>query len=279
MTNFDDIPDYGAIFDLSGKTAVVTGACGILGRHFCAALAAHGANIAVVDLDREQVDDFAAHLTNRFPGTASGHVCDVADPAAVQAMTDAVADHHGGIDILHNNAVTKGSSLEALFAPPEEYAPETWRELMAVNLDGIFFVLKTVGAAMKAGGRGGSIIQTSSIYGLMGPDNRIYEGSEYLGRQINNPPPYAASKSAIIGLTRYFAAHWGPNNIRVNAIAPGGVESGQNERFQQQYGARVPMGRMGRAAEVVGVLVWLASDASSYVTGQVIAVDGGLSAW
>src|SRR5690606_27565640 len=132
---------------------------------------------------------------------------------------------------------------------------------------------------MVSQGRGGSIIQTSSIYGLLASDKRIYEGSRYLGRQISNPPVYSASKAAVRGLTRYLAAYWADQGIRVNTLVPGGVESGQNDAFKWRYSERVPLGRMARAEEMVGALVYLASDASSYVTGQEIVVDGGLSAW
>jgi NAD(P)-dependent dehydrogenase (short-subunit alcohol dehydrogenase family) len=273
------LPDYAGLFDLSGKSAIVTGAGGILGRHFSAALAAHGAALALVDIDGAGVETLAKELRDRHANTMIAIQCDLADPDAVETMTRTAAESLGGIDIVHNNAATKGDSLEAMFAPAESYAPETWRQHMAVNLDGAFHVMKSAGALMLEQDRGGSIVSTASIYGLLGADDRIYEGSNYMGMQINTPPSYAAAKAGLIGLTRYFAARWGPAGIRVNAIAPGGVESGQNDVFTQRYGARVPMGRMARSEEVVGALVWLASDAASYVTGQVISVDGGLTAW
>ena len=117
------------------------------------------------------------------------------------------------------------------------------------------------------------------MYGVVAPDQRIYEGSEYMGVEINTPAVYATSKAAVIGLTKYLATYWAKDNIRVNAITPGGVESGQNEQFQSLYSKRVPLGRMGQASEMVAALVYLASDASSYVTGQNLIVDGGLTAW
>lgn len=279
MPDLDALPDYTGLFDLTGKTAIVTGAGGILGKHFSAALAAHGAALALVDIDGDAVDALAAELQAKHPAQMLAIPCDLADPTAVEGMIQAAAKALGGIDIVHNNAATKGDSLEAMFAPAESYAPETWRQHMAVNLDGAFHVMKSAGALMLNQGRGGSIISTASVYGLLGADDRIYEGSNYMGMQINTPPSYAAAKAGLIGLTRYFAARWGSDGIRVNAIAPGGVESGQNDVFAQRYGARVPMGRMARADEIVGAVVWLASDAASYVTGQVISVDGGLTAW
>jgi NAD(P)-dependent dehydrogenase (short-subunit alcohol dehydrogenase family) len=150
---------------------------------------------------------------------------------------------------------------------------------MSVNIDGMFLMAQAVGRQMLAQGRGGSVIQTSSIYGLVGPDERIYEGSNYLGGPINTPAVYSASKAAVIGLTRWLATRWAKAGIRVNCLVPGGVSSGQNSVFSELYSSRVPLGRMAEAGEIVPALIYLASDASSYVTGQVLAVDGGWTAW
>jgi NAD(P)-dependent dehydrogenase (short-subunit alcohol dehydrogenase family) len=127
--------------------------------------------------------------------------------------------------------------------------------------------------------RGGSIIQTASIYGLLGPDPRIYQGSSYMGRAINTPVVYSASKAAVIGLTKHLATYWADKNIRVNCLTPGGVESGQNDSFKEKYSNRVPLGRMAQPEEMVGALLYLASNASSYMTGQNIIIDGGWSTW
>ena len=185
----------------------------------------------------------------------------------------------GAIHVLHNNAASKSADLDAFFASTEEYSLSEWRKIMAVNVDGLFLVAQAVGRQMQKQGTGGSIIQTSSIYGLVSSDKRIYEGSFYLGRQISNPAVYSTSKAAVVGLTRYLAANWGDARIRVNALVPAGVESGQNDTFKARYSARVPLGRMAQGDEMVGALVYLASDASSYVTGHCLVVDGGLSAW
>ena len=150
---------------------------------------------------------------------------------------------------------------------------------MAVNLDGMFLIAQAVGKQMVYQDKGGSIIQTSSIYGIVAPDHRVYEGSVYLERKINTPAVYTASKAAVIGLTKYLATYWAEKGIRVNTLTPGGTQSGQNEEFQQKYSQRVPMNRMGDAKEMVGALLYLASDASTYVTGQNIIVDGGLTSW
>jgi NAD(P)-dependent dehydrogenase (short-subunit alcohol dehydrogenase family) len=269
---------YRASFDLGGRVAMVTGAAGILGRGFCAALADHGAAIAVVDVDRDAVDEVAASLTATFDVPALGVVCDVSDAAQVEAAVGHVEDHLGPIDVLHNNAASKSGSLEGFFAPLATTTLETWREVMAVNLDGMFLVARAVGTRMLERRRG-SIVQTASIYGVVAPDQRIYEGSSYLGMQISSPVVYSASKAGVVGLTRHLAAEWGAAGVRVNTLVPGGVRSGQNDTFLARYSARVPLGRMAEAEEMTGPLVFLASDASSYVTGQTLIVDGGLSIW
>lgn len=270
---------YRGLFDLAGKAAVVTGGAGILGRHFCAGLAESGANVAVVDLQEDKALELAQAFSERYKVHVIGIGCDVSDPESVQAMVARVVSEYGEINVLHNNAAGKSDDLDAFFAPFEEYSLDQWRKIMAVNLDGMFLVAQAVGKQMVAQGKGGSIIQTASIYGLMAPDHRIYGGSFYLGRQINTPVVYTASKAGVIGLTKHLATYWADKAIRVNTLTPGGTESGQNDEFKRRYSARVPMNRMAAAREMVGALLYLASDASSYVTGQNIVVDGGLDAW
>lgn len=273
------IKKYSDMFNLKGKTAVVTGGIGILGKKFCSGLAEFGTNVAVVDLDEKLANDFAYDLSQLYGIKAVGIGCDVSSPESVKSMTKRIIDEFGEINILHNNAASKTSNLHAFFAPFEDYTVEEWRKIMDVNIDGMFLVSQAIGKQMVNQGKGGSIIQTSSIYGIMGPDNRIYKGSCYMGVNINTPAAYAVSKSAVIGLTKYLATYWAEKGIRVNTLTPGGVESGQNDIFIKNYSARIPLARMAHADELVGALIYLASDASSYVTGQNIIVDGGLSAW
>lgn len=265
-------------FSLAGKVALVTGGAGILGRVCATGLAEHGASIALIDLDPKAAEAAAASIAAATGAKAIGIACDITREEALKAAIAEIEIALGPIDILHNNAATKGRDLAAFFAPADAYGLETWREVMAVNIDAMFLLAREVGRGMIERRRG-SIIQMASIYGVVGPDNRIYEGSHYLGRPINTPPVYSASKAAVIGLTRHLATLWGEHSVRVNAITPGGVESGQNDVFSRNYSKRVPLGRMARAEEMVGALVFLASDASSYVTGQNIIVDGGLTAW
>lgn len=243
-------------------------------------LAEHGARVAVLDLDSASADSTASAVAADLPSAELLSVsCDVSDPGSVKQAVDRIVAKFGGIDVLHNNAATKSADLARFFDTFEDYTLSTWREVMSVNIDGMFLMAQAVGRQMLQQGRGGSIVQTASIYGIVGPDQRIYEGSQYLGRTINTPAVYSASKAAVLGLTRYLAAYWGDKGIRVNALTPGGVESGQNEVFSRRYAARVPLGRMARADEMQSALLFLASNASSYVTGQNIVVDGGLSCW
>lgn len=266
-------------FSLQNKNAIVTGGAGILGNKFCHGLAEYGAKVAVVDIREREAIELAKELEQVHGVEAMGVDCDVADPDSVKSMTSRIIDQFGTVDILLNNAASKSDDLSSFFAPFEDYSLKEWKNIMSTNIDGMFLVAQAVGKEMLSSGRGGSIIQTSSIYGLVAPDSSIYEGSEYLGTQINTPAVYAASKAAVIGLSRYLAAYWAEQNVRVNTLIPGGVESGQNKVFVDQYSRRVPMKRMGTPDEFVGAVLFLASDASSYVTGQEFVVDGGLVVW
>lgn len=261
--------------DLTGKVVIVTGGAGILGTHFCRGYANAGARVVVLDLSEEAARQVAKEL-----GTESiGIGCNIADPDDVKKAIDECVSVMGRIDILLNNAGSKSRDVRAFFAPFEEYSLEIWRDVMSVNIDGMFLMSQAVGIQMLKQDDGGVILNISSIYGLVGPDERIYEGSEYLGGAINTPAVYSASKAAVIGLTKWMSTYWAKNNIRVNCLVPGGVSSGQNGPFQEKYSNRVPMGRMAEAEEMVGPALFLSSPTSSYVTGQVLAVDGGWTAW
>lgn len=267
-------------FDLTGRTAVVTGGGGILGTGFCKVLAAYGARVAVMDVNLRAAEEAVQTIRRVNPSAElAAYACNVADPEQVQQTVADIVQRFGGIDILHNNAATKTGDLQKFFEPFETYELSTWREIMSVNIDGMFLMAQAVGKQMVAQGRGGSIIQTASIYGVVAPDQRIYEGSQYMGRAINTPAVYSTSKAAVIGLTQYLASYWGEHGIRVNTLTPGGVESGQNDVFSKRYSARVPLGRMAQAGEMESALLFLASDASSYVTGHNLIVDGGLTSW
>jgi NAD(P)-dependent dehydrogenase (short-subunit alcohol dehydrogenase family) len=269
-------------FSLAGSGAILTGAAGILGRVFAAALVRSGADVLLVDRDRAALEAQAQALAPQSAGGARVAVlaADLADRAGDRRIVEAAADAFGRpADALVNNAATKGADLAAFFAPDAAFPVELWREVMAVNLEAPFYLSLAFAAPLLAAGQGGAVVNIASIYGHMAPDQRIYEGSEYLGHQIRSPAAYSASKAGVIGLTRHLASLWGARGLRVNSLAPGGVGSGQNGVFAQNYARRVPMGRMAEADDMTGALVFLLSPAARYVTGQNWLVDGGLSAW
>lgn len=264
------------LFSLSGKTALVAGASGILGPYFCKALAGAGADLILLDMNAPT--DLADSIRDEYGVKTHAVAFDLTQHNKIPSLIDTLESEFSQIDILHCNAATKGNDLEAFFEEDENYDPAFWRKIMTLNLDSAFFLASAVGQKMAAR-EAGSIIITGSIYGLMGPDQRIYEGSEYLGRQIRSPAVYSASKAGLVGVTKHMAALLGPKNVRVNMLVPGGVGSGQNKTFEDKYSNRIPMGRMAKPEDMVGALVFLASDSASYVTGQFISVDGGLGCW
>lgn len=270
------------MFSLKGKNILLTGALGILGKVFTESYILNGANVFITDLNQDHIDSFVKELKQKYREQKfeiRGMACDLSKEDQIVSLINKFENDFGSIHVLHNNAASKSSDLNKFFEPFENYSLETWREVMSVNVDGMFLMAKHVGKHMIKNKIKGSIIQTSSIYGVVAPDQRIYEGSSYMNRPINTPAVYSASKAAVIGLTQYLSAYWGAAGIRVNTLTPGGMESGQNNTFKENYSRRVPLNRMGNPSELTGALIYLASDASSYVTGQNIVVDGGLSVW
>lgn len=251
---------------------VLTGGGGIIGRAMTAALTAEGHTVAVVDRDLALASDAA----DRFgQGRAHAFATDISRRDQLDELHATITADLGPVETLICNAATKS---ENFFAPYEEFPVEDWNEVMATNLTGPMLCAQVFGPQMAEAGHG-SIINVLSIYGIVAPDQRIYEGSEYEGVAINTPAVYSASKAGLWGLTKYLASYWGANGVRVNAITPGGVFSGQNDVFVSNYSRRTMLGRMANADEIAAAAVFLASAKSSYVTGQNIVVDGGLTAW
>lgn len=264
-------------FSLDDKVIVVTGGAGILGSLYSRRLAEAGAEVVIADVDAGRCVKLAEEICSEFPGKAIGMAVDLGDEDSVKSWAARILNHFGHVDVIVNNAATKSPSF---FAPLNEFPLADWNHVMSVNVTGMFLVVRALGPSMAARGKG-SIINVSSIYGVVGPDQRIYEGSWYeeLGGAINTPMIYSVSKGAVIAMTHYLATYWGAQGVRSNTLTPGGVASGQNSTFTEKYSARVPMARMAEAEEMVGALIFLASDASSYVNGQNIIIDGGLTAW
>jgi len=260
-----------ADFSLRGEVVALTGGGGILGRRFTAALVAHGAKVAVLDREAGRAKDAAAP----HGGQARAYACDVGEPASLKSAADRVQREMGEVTALVNAAATKS---EHFFAPFESFPIEDWEAVMQVNLTAAMLACQVFGTPMAARGRG-AIVNILSIYGIAAPDQRIYEGSLYEGRPINTPAVYSTSKAALWGLTRYLATYWADHGLRVNALTPGGVFSGQNDTFVARYSERVPLGRMARDDEMSGALVYLLSPAASYVNGHNLVVDGGFTIW
>lgn len=258
------------LFDLSGRVGIITGGTGLLGMVFADALAEHGASVVLADLDQHRCDECAQEVARAHGVHVVGMRTDVANPEDVHILVNRVKSEFGQIDVLVNNAAGYPSGF---YAPVEDYPLEVWNQTLAVNLTGMFLMAQKVGQVMLARRRG-SIVNISSIYALHGPDQRIYRGTD-----INSSVAYSVSKAGVLGLTTHLATYWADKGIRVNAITPGGVFRGQTDPFLSAYSARVPMGRMLYKGELAGAVVYLASDASSYVTGHNLVVDGGLTAW
>ena len=257
------------------KKIIITGAAGILGTVYTEGFSQQGADVAIVDLDDKLCQKKAREIGKKYSTRPLGIGCDITHKEAVEAMVQKVISAYGRIDVLVNNAATKS---ENFFAPFEKFPLADWESVMGVNVNGMFLCCQAVAGEMEKR-KAGSIINISSIYGIVAPDQRIYEGSLYEGKGINTPLIYSASKGAVVSLTRYLATYLAPYNIRVNAVTPGGVFSGQNETFVKRYGERCPLGRMARPEEIFSAVYFLASDASSYVTGHNLIVDGGWSVW
>jgi NAD(P)-dependent dehydrogenase (short-subunit alcohol dehydrogenase family) len=273
-------------FDLSGKNALVVGGRGFLGRRFSAALAEFGAKVYAADRVEPSLAAARDPSTIEADQSIEQFDCDVTDPASVRKMVEQVAAAAERIDVLVYSVTAKPKDF---YVPFTECSLEGWQFVLRTELDGLFLVAQAVGKLMEHAGAG-SMIFLSSIYGIVGNDQHIYEGSNlrelYLGdnsseaKQIYAHPVYATAKGAVISLTRFLAAYWGDHNIRVNCISPGGLaHPGENDEFLKRYSARVPLGRKGGLDEVSGAIVYLASDASSYVTGHNLVVDGGWTAW
>ena len=204
---------------------------------------------------------------------------DISDHQDINQLIKNIEEHLGPIRHVVNNAASKGPEIKQFMRGPDDFEESAWTEVEKINLKAPFFLSKTIAKRLKNLGLSGSITMISSIYGLVAPNPQLYEGSFYLGETINTPPIYSATKSGLIGLTRYLAAYWGEFGIRVNSITPGGIFSGQNSEFKKKYSERVPLKRMAEPEEMVGAAVFLASPAASYITGANIVVDGGFSIW
>jgi NAD(P)-dependent dehydrogenase (short-subunit alcohol dehydrogenase family) len=273
-------------FDLTDRVAIVTGGPGLLGKEFCHTLAEAGAAVVVADIDADGVNSTATSLIK------AGYHClgvatDVTLPESVQNLVDETLATFGRLDVLVNSAaldpkfdpetladMARNGAVSGAF---EDYPLELWKAALDVNLTGMFLCCQAAVKPMLAQGKKGSIINIGSTYGLVAPDQRIYQRS---GEQSSYKPVYySVTKAGVLGLTRYLSAYYAGSEIRVNALTPGGVYNHHDDEFLHAYSARTVMGRMARKDEMNGALLFLASEASSYMTGSNLVVDGGWTTW
>lgn len=269
-------------FDLGAEAALVTGGAGLLGAEFCRTLAEAGAAVAVVDLNAGAAQDVASRLT-KGGYRAKGFGVDITDPAAVRELVSSVLADFGRLDVLVNSAALDPKfdpgAVQKGMAPGsfEDYPLEQWNAALNVNLTGMFLITQACVKPMLEQGKKGSIINICSTYGLNGPDQRIYikDGK----RVAYKPVYYTVTKAGVLGFTKYLAAYYANTEIRVNALTPGGVFNDHEDYFVENYSAKTILGRMAHRDEMNGALLFLASDASSYMTGGNLVVDGGWTAW
>ncbi len=262
-------------FDLMDRVVLVTGAAGLIGSHFCEILAKAHARVVAVDIDQQKTDDVVQKIRSQNLCIES-YQANITDPTSVQTMMQRSYHKFGALDVLVHCA-----ALDPKFDREheqnhtytfEDFPLETWKTAIDVNLTGAFICTQAAAKLMVKQGHG-NIILFSSIYGMVAPDQRVYKDGSF------KPPYYSVSKAGILGLTRYTASYYAGKNIRVNALSPGGIYNNHEDAFVEAYSARSIIGRMAQVSELDGALLFLASNASSYMTGSNLVVDGGWTAW
>ena len=270
------------LFDLTGRVVVITGGAGLLGQRHAEAVAGAGGIPVLADIRTDDLDPQGGEFADRFGSMASVVRVDITDPRSIDALLESVLDKYGRVDVLINNAANNpkmesGSTVE--FSRLESFALAQWQADLAVGLTGAFLCSQIIGSEM-ARHRHGVIVNVASDLALIAPDQRLYRKSGFPEeRQPVKPITYSVVKSGLIGLTRYLATYWAASGVRVNAISPGGIYTDQPEEFVQRLANLIPLGRMARVDEYEGAILFLCSDASSYMTGANLVVDGGRTCW
>lgn len=261
------------LMSMAGRVSLITGGGGHLGRAMAEALAELGSDLLLLDRPLQQDEAFAQQLAARHGVQVDWLACDLEDEAQIRRVPAAVQQRCGRLDVLVNNAGFVGTAdLQGWAVDFEAQSSATWRRALEVNLTAVFVLTQACRELLEASGHG-SIINVASIYGVLGPDLSLYEGTD-----MHNPAAYAASKGGLLQLTRWLATVLAPT-IRVNALSPGGIARGQPQPFVSRYTQRTPLGRMGHEEDFKGATAFLASDLSHWVTGQNLLVDGGWSIW
>ncbi|MDC0597157.1 SDR family oxidoreductase [Candidatus Pseudothioglobus singularis] len=271
------------LFSLDGKVIVITGASGLLGSKHAEAVACYGGIPILIDLYQEDVNNLANKLNSKYNTNAAGFACDITNEDAVKINAEFLVKKYGKIDGLVNNAannpkVEDKNNLN--FSRLENFPLDIWNDDISVGLTGSFLCSKNYGQKISKNINGGSIVNISSDLGLIAPDQRLYK-IDNVEKNLQNVKPvtYSVIKSGLIGLTRYLSTYWIEEGVRCNAMCPGGIENGQSEYFLEKVSSRIPMNRLASPNEYQGTLIWMLSDASSYLNGAIIAVDGGRTSW
>lgn len=259
------------LFGLDGQVAAVVGGAGRIGRAVCHAIAEAGAKLAIVDVNGPAAQELAAEIAGHERQTVIAIQADASRPDDLERAVAAIGARIGPPAMLVNCAQFRGTGFYS--SQVEHYSLDAWEQVLRVNLTAVQLACQAFGRSMIAHG-GGRIVNVSSTYGVVSPDPRIYGASG-----VNSPVAYAASKAGVINLTRYLAVHWREQNIRVNCLVPGGVFDNQSPDFVTQYSARTPLGRMAKPDDYQGAILFMLSAASAYMTGAVVTVDGGWTAW
>ena len=250
------------LFDLTDKVIIVTGGAGLLGEKFCESLIDYGAKVVIADINYKK----AKKLEKKLGNNSFAIKTDITSEKSIRNMKNKVLDKYQNIEVLINNAYPRNENYGVKF---EDIDIEDWRENVDLHLNGYFAISKIISEVMIEQNYG-DIINLGSIYGIQGPDFNIYEGTK-----MTSPAEYSAIKGGIINFTRYLASYLGEYNIRVNTISPGGIFDNQNEKFVEKYADNTPLNRMADPKDLKGTIVFLASDASNYITGHNLVVDGG----
>lgn len=270
------------LFDLSGRVAIITGGAGLLGYQHGDVLAAAGAHVVLLDLVTSDPEKSAARLTADHQVECIGLAADITNEASIVDASKRIISKFGRIDILINNAANNPkveNAQKKAWSRLENLPVSVWDDDIRVGLTGAFLCSRVFGAEMAKGGRG-VIINVASDLALIAPDQRLYRVDGLPeDQQPVKPVTYSVVKSALLGLTRYLATYWNGSNVRVNAICPGGVSNGQPDVFLDRIKQLIPLERMAHRSEYQGAILFLCSDASSYMTGANLVIDGGRTCW
>jgi NAD(P)-dependent dehydrogenase (short-subunit alcohol dehydrogenase family) len=264
--------DKTKLFDLSGRVVIITGAAGNLGSKYAEGLSQVGANVVLADLDYDRCKKLGKQLESKYSTKTLAVKLDLTNKISIKNMVSKSMKEFSKIDVLINNAAYQGNPKTRKIKF-EDFPLDEWNKAVSVNLTGVFLTCQEVGKIMVKQ-KYGNIINISSTYGLVAPDQRIYGISGQ-----NAAAFYSTTKAALLNLTRYLASYWNRTGIRVNSLSPGGVENSQESNFIKKYSEKTMLGRMAQKDEYVGAIIFLSSDASSYMTGSNLVIDGGWTAW